>query len=150
MLRVLEHHHGLSPAEALDTAVAQRDRVMCLFLRARDHLAASGSPQLRRYLESLTSFIRAAQDWGISSRRYTTPDDPAELPTTFRDTPTDDSAEPLDIPAIAWWWDVVPDEPAPVLPQRAQPRDGDTAIGVAHRPVTERLAAAGHRRRSCA
>ncbi|MEU2723772.1 selina-4(15),7(11)-diene synthase [Streptomyces smyrnaeus] len=150
VLRVLEHHHGLSPAEALDTAVAQRDRVMCLFLRARDHLAASGSPQLRRYLESLTSFIRAAQDWGISSRRYTTPDDPAELPTTFRDTPTDDSAEPLDIPAIAWWWDVVPDEPAPVLPQRAQPRDGDTAIGVAHRPVTERLAAAGHRRRSCA
>lgn len=106
VLRVLEHEHGVSPEEALRRAVAQRDRVTCLFLRLRDELAVTGSPQLRQYLENLGTFIRGAQDWGISSHRYTTPEDPAALPTTFRDTPTDDSDEPLDIPAIAWWWDV--------------------------------------------
>ena len=66
------------------------------------------SPQLRRYLRSLGHFIRGAQDWGISSHRYTTPDDPAQLPSAFLDTPTDDSAEPLDIPCVAWWWDLLP------------------------------------------
>ncbi|WP_243082055.1 selina-4(15),7(11)-diene synthase [Streptomyces sp. 891-h] len=150
VLRVLEHHHGLKPKDALETAVAQRDRVMCLFLRMGARLTASGSPQLRQYLESLGSFIRAAQDWGISSRRYTTPEDPADLPTTFRETPTDDSTEPLDIPAVAWWWDVVPDEPAPVLAQSAQPASVGTGRGLPRRPVTDRLAAAGNRRRSCA
>jgi hypothetical protein len=109
VLRVLEHEQQLTPAEALTEAVAQRDRVMCLFLRLRDGLAATGSPQLRQYLENLGTFIRGAQDWGISSLRYTTPDDPAELPSTFRDTPTDDSDEALDIPAVAWWWDVLPE-----------------------------------------
>jgi hypothetical protein len=110
VLRVLEHGHGLTPDEALQAAVAQRDRVMCLFLKVRDQLAASGSPQLRQYLSNLGSFIRGAQDWGISSRRYTTPDDPADLPSTFRDTPTDDSTEALEIPAVAWWWDLLPRE----------------------------------------
>jgi hypothetical protein len=106
VLRVLEYEHGIPPEEALRRAVAQRDRVTCLFLRLRDELAVTGSPQLRQYLENLGTFIRGAQDWGISSHRYTTPEDPAALPSTFRDTPTDDSDEPLDIPAIAWWWDV--------------------------------------------
>lgn len=110
VLRVLEHEQRLAPAEALTVAIAQRDRVMCLFLRLRDQLAATGSPQLRQYLENLGTFIRGAQDWGISSRRYTTPDDPADLPLTFRDTPTDDSDEALDIPAVAWWWDVLPEK----------------------------------------
>jgi len=108
VLRVLQNEQQLSAADALMEAVAQRDRVMCLFLRVREELAATGSPQLRQYLESLGSFIRGAQDWGISSRRYTTPDDPADLPSTFRDTPTDDSDEALEIPAVAWWWDVLP------------------------------------------
>ncbi|MGP3991735.1 selina-4(15),7(11)-diene synthase [Streptomyces sp. 3N207] len=149
VLRVLEHHHGLAPADALETAVAQRDRVMCLFLRLRAHLTASGSPQLRQYLASLACFIRGAQDWGTSSHRYTTPEDPADLPTTFRDTPTDDSTEPLDIPAIAWWWDVVPENPAPVVPQRGLPRDRDTEFGLPRLPTSNRVAA-GHQRRTCA
>ncbi|OEU90463.1 terpene synthase [Streptomyces abyssalis] len=109
VLRVLEHEQQLSPAQALTRAVAQRDRVMCLFLRLRDELAARGSPQLRQYLENLGTFIRGAQDWGISSHRYTTPHDPAGLPSTFCDTPTDASDEALDIPAVAWWWDVLPE-----------------------------------------
>ncbi|MFF3324497.1 selina-4(15),7(11)-diene synthase [Streptomyces sp. NPDC002889] len=114
ILRVLEEHHGLTTGQALDTAISQRDRVMCLYMRVSEHLAETGSPQLRQYLRSLSSFIRGAQDWGISSVRYTTPDDPANLPPVFRDTPTDDSGEPLDIPAVAWWWELVPRQGAAV------------------------------------
>ncbi|MFG3496507.1 selina-4(15),7(11)-diene synthase [Streptomyces sp. NPDC047928] len=108
VLRVLERHGGLTPEQALTTAIAQRDRVMCLYMRLTRYLAEHGSPQLRQYLASLGNFIRGAQDWGISSVRYTTPEDPAAMPSVFRDTPTDDSREPLDIACVAWWWDLLP------------------------------------------
>lgn len=107
-LPVLQREYNLSLGKALTTAIAQRDRVLGLYLRLRDHLLHSASPQLRQYLTSLNHYIRAFQDWGISSSRYTCPDDPAQLPTRFRETPTDDSADPLPIPAISWWWDMLP------------------------------------------
>ncbi|MEU2431382.1 selina-4(15),7(11)-diene synthase [Streptomyces sp. NPDC007861] len=123
VLRVLEQN-GLPPGQALDTAIAQRDRVMCLFMRLSTYLSQDGSPQLRQYVASLAAFIRAAQDWGISSVRYTTPDDPAANPSAFSDTPTDDSREPLDIPAVSWWWDLLPDERTRVpWPRQARQRD---------------------------
>jgi selina-4(15),7(11)-diene synthase len=103
-LRVLEHEYRLGPEEALTVAIAQRDRVTVLFLSLCGELRRYGSPQLRQYLRSLGHFIRGSQDWGISSARYTTPDDPADLPSTFAETPTDASPAPLDIPAVSWWW----------------------------------------------
>ncbi|MER8184533.1 selina-4(15),7(11)-diene synthase [Kitasatospora sp. NPDC094015] len=112
VIRVLEQGLGIGTDQAVTLAIAQRDRVLCLFVRLCARLRRQGSPQLRQYLTSLESFIRGAQDWGISSRRYTTPDDPADLPVAFRDAPTDDSQEPLDIPAVAWWWDLLPREDA--------------------------------------
>lgn len=116
VIRVLEHELGCGADEALAIAVDQRDRVMRLFLRLSEELTAAGSPQLRQYVSSLRSFIRGAQDWGVSSIRYTVPDDPADLPDVFRDTPVDDSPEPLDIPAISWWWNVLPESnPGPDL-----------------------------------
>ncbi len=121
-IRVLEQAHGIAPDEALHTAISQRDRVLCLFVRLCEQLRRQGSPQLRQYLDSLEAFIRGAQDWGISSLRYTTPDDPADLPVSFRSTPTDDSRTPLRIPAISWWWDLVPEEaehPADAAQQRS-------------------------------
>lgn len=108
VLRVLELEYNLTLDGALTTAIAQRDRVMCLFLRVCDTLLPTASPELRQYLHSLRSFIRGAQDWGITSMRYTTPDDPASLPSTFSDIPTDDSPEPLPIPVISWWWSLLP------------------------------------------
>jgi selina-4(15),7(11)-diene synthase len=108
VIRVLEHELACTPDEAMAIAISQRDRVMNLFLRLCVDLRAHGTPQLRQYLDSLASFIRGAQDWGISSIRYTLPDDPAGLPAAFRATPTDDSAEPLDIAAVSWWWNLLP------------------------------------------
>jgi hypothetical protein len=108
VLRVLQNEYALTTEQALVLAIAQRDRVMAQFLRVRDHLMLTASPELRLYMTSLGAFIRATQDWSISSRRYLTPHSPAGLPEAFSDTPTDDSREPLPIPPIAWWWDLVP------------------------------------------
>lgn len=108
VLRVLEHEYRLAPEEALTVAIAQRDRVMVLFLNLCGELRQYATPQLRQYLHSLGNFIRGSQDWGISSRRYTTPEDPADLPSSFRDSPTDASLAPLNIPAISWWWGLLP------------------------------------------
>jgi hypothetical protein len=113
VLRVLEHEYQLTSSQALVMAIAQRDRVMRLFLRLREELLDQASPELAQYLHSLSTFIRGAQDWGISSLRYTTPNDPAGLPTTFRETPTDESDEPLDIPVISGWWELAGPAPKP-------------------------------------
>ncbi|GAA2150700.1 hypothetical protein GCM10009760_45330 [Kitasatospora kazusensis] len=107
-IRVLEHTHGITPEQAVHLAISQRDRTLCLFQRLCRSLRATGTPQLRQYLAGLETFIRGAQDWGISSLRYTTPDDPAGLPAAFTATPTDDSQLPLDIPVISWWWSLLP------------------------------------------
>lgn len=123
VLRVLMEHHGLTADEALTRAIAQRDRVLTLFLRLREALLPNASEQLRRYLDSLADFIRGSQDWGITSRRYTTPEDPAALPSVFTSTPTDDRHEPLDIPAVSGWWDLLPGEHA----LRPVPGDGRSA-----------------------
>ncbi|MEU8133495.1 selina-4(15),7(11)-diene synthase [Streptodolium elevatio] len=109
VIKVLEHEYGITPQQAMSVAISQRDRVLWLFLRLRERLLTSAGPELRTYLLSLGTFIRATQDWSISSRRYTTPDDPANLPTNFADTPTDTSNEPLPISPIAWWWGLLPD-----------------------------------------
>lgn len=113
-LRVLEREEGITPKAALDLAISQRDRATSLFLLLCDRLRENASPQLRQYLDSLGSFIRGAQDWGITSVRYTTPHDPARFPDAFRRTPVDPSLRPLGIAAVDWWWELV--DPAHVGP----------------------------------
>lgn len=105
-LPVLRAEYGLGLDDALALAVAQRDRVTCLYQRVQRELAASASPELGQYLGSISAFVRANQDWATTSARYT--DDPADLPGVFSATPTDDSREPLPIPVIAPWWDLAP------------------------------------------
>ncbi|MDQ8700909.1 selina-4(15),7(11)-diene synthase [Streptomyces sp. LHD-70] len=106
-LRVLERERGITPEAALDLAISQRDRATNLFLLLGERLRADASPQLRQYLDSLACFIRGAQDWGITSVRYTTPHDPARFPDAFRRTPVDASLEPLGIAAVDWWFGLV-------------------------------------------
>lgn len=104
-VRVLEHQYGIPQDEALDLAIAQRDQVLLRYLELGEAVRAGASPELKQYLKSLDSFIRGAQDWGISSVRYTTPGDPANLPDAFSATPTHGGSAPLQVPTVAWWWD---------------------------------------------
>ncbi|WP_329316587.1 selina-4(15),7(11)-diene synthase [Streptomyces sp. NBC_01262] len=138
-VRVLAHEYAIGAGQALATAIAYRDRVMVLFLRMAEYLKVTGSPQLRQYIDSLGDFIRGAQEWEVTSVRYTTPDDPANLPSTFRDTPTDDNPEPLDIPAISWWWDLVPDLLDTTVSQGAAYGPSTSLHSFLH-PMTQRTA----------
>lgn len=103
--RVLQHEQGLTPHQALTAAISHRDRVLQLFVRLREHLVPAASSELRQYLSSLGCFIRAAQDWEATSPRYVVP---GSVPTTFRDEPAGTCTDPVPIPVIEWWWDLLP------------------------------------------
>jgi hypothetical protein len=95
-------HTGQTLDEAVAAVVEQRNRVLALFLDLRQHLLAEASPHLRQYLHNLGTFIRGAQDWGVNSLRYAWPGE-MDFTKAFRTTLTV-SREPLEIPAVSWWW----------------------------------------------
>lgn len=103
IIDVIQHADPDCPyAEAVKQAVALRDRIMTLYLRLRDQLRPSAGPELGRYLSALDDLISGNLEWGRNFVRYITPD--RVLPP-YAEKPSDLSTEPLDIPAIAWWWD---------------------------------------------
>lgn len=104
LVTVLAQQRGCSPAEAIDEAVAMRDRVLRLFLHLRERVGADADPRLRDYLAGLSSWIRGHLDWGMATARYRNPEDPADLPQDFAHDFRDALLEPLPIPSIAWWW----------------------------------------------
>jgi hypothetical protein len=103
IIDVIQHAgRGCPYAEAVTQAVALRDRIMTFYLQLRDQLRPSAGPELGRYLSALDDLISGNLEWGRKYVRYITPD--RVLPPDV-DKPSDPSTEPLDIPAIAWWWD---------------------------------------------
>jgi selina-4(15),7(11)-diene synthase len=72
---------------------------------------------------TLERLMRGGVDWTLVSARYTdiggfTPD-AAVRPAGWADHLGDDSAEPLNIPSIAWWWRHDP------VAGRSSPGDGN-------------------------
>jgi Terpene synthase family 2, C-terminal metal binding len=104
LVTVLEHVAGCSADKAAILAIAMRDRVLRLFLELRDQTAADAGPELLRYLDGLSAWIRGHLDWGLATARYRNPENPADLPHDFAVTSIDNSHEPLPIVSIAWWW----------------------------------------------
>ncbi|MDC0768705.1 terpene synthase family protein [Streptomyces sp. HD] len=111
LIDVVRNTYGYPSDRALRAAVGMRDRVMCRFLRLREEVMAEGDPSTGRYLQSLGHYIRGLLDWCLNTDRYVYLDglsggSRAFCSTGWRDTPSDDSPEPLPIPSIAWWWAV--------------------------------------------
>jgi hypothetical protein len=111
---VLAHAHvpALDRQQALAAGIALRDRALVRFLQLRARVAPRASQPLTRYLDAITQMVRANLDFSLDmlTARYaahgvTVPVDRAAL---FTDQPTDDSAAPPAIPAIAWLWDDLP------------------------------------------
>ncbi|WP_151483899.1 selina-4(15),7(11)-diene synthase [Streptomyces albicerus] len=103
-VRVVHATRPGSLSGALSQVISHRDRATAHFLRiGRDH-APELTHHQHRYARDLAAFIRGNQDWGISSDRYINPADPADLPSEFTTVPTDDSPDPLPIPAVRGWW----------------------------------------------
>ncbi|MET9485003.1 hypothetical protein [Streptomyces sp. NPDC006638] len=106
LIDVLCREHDCDPARALVRAVAMRDRVMVLFERLSEQVAKEAHTALRRYVEGLAQFVRGHLDWASACPRYRVPSGPGATPGGWwKQHPADDSAEPLPLPTIAWWWD---------------------------------------------
>lgn len=108
LVDVLCHELGCGPEQALEHAVAMRDRVMVLFLRLREQVLCEGGAELRRYVHDLGQFVRGHLDWASRCPRYSVPaaPGPAQKPVNWwKHRPADASGAPLPLPAISWWWD---------------------------------------------
>lgn len=60
-----------SQQQAAMSAIAIRDRVMCLFLRLGDQLRESASAPLRAYIDDLSYGVRGNIEWSLNVPRYT-------------------------------------------------------------------------------
>ncbi|MFI5755099.1 hypothetical protein [Streptomyces sp. NPDC051569] len=106
LIDVICQEQDCDPHHALVRAVAMRDRVMVLFDRLAGQVLKEADDGLRRYVEGLGQFVRGHLDWASSCPRYAVPSGPKATPGGWwKQQPADDSAEPLPIPTIAWWWD---------------------------------------------
>jgi hypothetical protein len=123
LIDVLCAELGCGPAEALQYAVAMRDRVMVLFLRLRDQVLQDGGAELRRYVHDLGQFVRGHLDWAARCPRYRVPAQvvtPLAKPVGWwKHRPADDSADALPLPTISWWWDHLVEERAPAIQHAA-------------------------------
>jgi len=107
LVTVLAEAEGCSITDAVARSVQMREQVMWLYLRLYDQVHATASPQLRRYLAGLSSWIRGHLDWGMTTIRYRDPEAGSDLPDSLAAAPEDVSTEPLPISSVAWWWDTL-------------------------------------------
>ena len=105
--------HGYTLPEALTRSVELRNRVMSLFVRLRAQLLPKASPALREYLEGVGNAIRGVIEWHVRPRtsRFTEPGGKGagaiEFTVDITETPAADHAKAVQLPAIAWWWDLL-------------------------------------------
>lgn len=98
---VTERH--CHPQDAVVTAMAIRDRIMCRFLLLRDLITPRQSAPTRHYLQDLGHVVRGNLDWGLKTPRYVVDGQHAPIPQ-WADQPSDTGIQPP-ASSIAWWWD---------------------------------------------
>ncbi|MGW0367096.1 terpene synthase family protein [Streptomyces sp. NPDC002990] len=111
LVNVIAHQENCPPAEAVPLAVALRDRVMTLFIRLREQLAAGADEPLARHLEAMGHYVAGCIAWQSRAPRYASPRNRYELPVPdagfdirYTDVPSDAAARPPELPALAGWW----------------------------------------------
>ncbi|WP_125910540.1 hypothetical protein [Burkholderia singularis] len=108
---MIQREYGCSLDEAVEKSVALYATIMGLFVRLKDEVAKSASPQLKNYLVNLGHYCRCGIDWVIRSARYAHPSTEREV---WRVRTTEVCPVDLDvltlppIPSIAWWWNYDP------------------------------------------
>ncbi|MER6312498.1 hypothetical protein ABT237_01830 [Streptomyces sp. NPDC001581] len=113
VLDVLRNENGYPLTDAVTDAIALRDRLMALYVRIRDHLARTAGPHLARFAHDIGYIIRGHMEWARETNRYRTPEnaktgelhDATPFTIDWTDHPSDETPEPPDLPAIAWWWE---------------------------------------------
>ncbi|MFI5987591.1 hypothetical protein ACIBEA_42860 [Streptomyces sp. NPDC051555] len=115
LIDIFASAHGCTAQQAVEPALALRDKVMDRYLRLGEQVRAGAGENLRRYLTGLNQMIRGNIDFSMGTERYANPYDglPADVPWAVfprhtSDTPTHDDPAPPPLPSIAWWWKVRP------------------------------------------
>ena len=103
LIDVIAGERGHTPPEALAATMALRDAALALYLRLREQVRSTVQPLTNRYLDGLSSWIRANLDWSAHSARYRTPGAPAIVVVDTAPAPDQGFAPP---PTISWWWDL--------------------------------------------
>ncbi|MEU5239740.1 hypothetical protein ACH4UR_25205 [Streptomyces lydicus] len=99
-----------SVEDGMERVVRLHDRIMSLYLRLSQQLRATGDERLRRYIDQLSTYIRANLDWSMSAPRYQARAHGAapivaHAVTDWSTKPLDGSLTAPPIPSIAWWWE---------------------------------------------
>jgi hypothetical protein len=103
LVDAIAHERHCSVDVAFEEAMQLRDSILDCYLATTSHVAQlAPSPQLRRYLDDLSSWIRGNLDWGLNSSRYSDKNFRATISENTRTLPP----EKVSPPGITWWWHV--------------------------------------------
>ncbi|MFE0063132.1 hypothetical protein [Streptomyces sp. NPDC059003] len=106
----LAHHWSLDSHEAITQAVNMRNQVMRCYEQVRAKYPATGDEALERYLTGLDKLIRGHLDWALErTRRYSSEQVELTALTLTEKLPSRaaDFAQPVELPTLRWWWNLL-------------------------------------------
>lgn len=110
---VIAQHHHLDINQALQDAIAIRDRILVRFIDLRAQVRPNASEALGQYLDNLGHAVRGNADWGMRVTRYHNYADRCTAPEliytnqhlNWAAQPADKRTDSLPYPSLRWWWD---------------------------------------------
>ncbi|MEU5191759.1 hypothetical protein AB0G83_32170 [Streptomyces klenkii] len=112
LVPVLAHERGCSMDEAARQAVVMHDTAMHRMAELSEQVRRQAGPGLSRYVEGLCQWVRGSLEWHLTTDRYADPNNPGEpvadrvaMPTVVDCSTATAALGPLEVPAVAWWWD---------------------------------------------
>ncbi|MEW2079606.1 hypothetical protein AB0941_39745 [Streptomyces sp. NPDC013433] len=101
----LQHEHpDWTVEQAMLEGIRIRDAMLACYLRLRDQILPTASPDLRRYLTGVERVISGDITLGTTCMRYFAPEATPDVRRTLT-PPAHLTDEPLPYPTIAWWWE---------------------------------------------
>ncbi len=104
IVHILMNDGGLTLDEAVSEAIQLRNRILYLYARLRDKSQSGESPAVRRYARDIGHVVRGNFQWSVRTDRYRV--EARTLPTGTSDS-RDIDPKAIQLPAIAWWWDLL-------------------------------------------
>ncbi|WP_346137297.1 terpene synthase family protein [Lentzea roselyniae] len=100
LVDVIANQDGVTPENALPSAIAFRDAALARYIELRDQTETFISSQTRQYIGGLSAWIRGNLDWSANTARYRRPDRTTVAVSDERDCHIREYPQP---PGIAWW-----------------------------------------------
>ena len=104
IVHILMHENEMTTYQATDQAIHLRNLILYLYTRLLDKAQTCGSSATRQYARDIGYVVRGNFQWSIKTARYRV--DMAARPALTSDSLGIDP-QPIPLPAIAWWWDLL-------------------------------------------